>query len=131
MMLAVSPYYVAFNGLLVLLLAFLVVRQRMKQRVAFGDGGAEPLALAIRVHANAVEYVPIALILLVVLELAGGSETWIHILGATLSVSRVLHAVGFGRSKGTSVGRFLGTNGTWFAIAASAVLLVLQASGRV
>lgn len=59
-----------------------------------GDGGNEELQLAIRAHSNAVEYIPIALMLLLTLELNGAPKILIHILGVTLLVGRILHAMG-------------------------------------
>lgn len=131
MTLAVTPYYVAFNALLLLLLAVGVVRQRIATKVGFGDGGAPSLQRAIRVHGNAVEYVPISLILLVSLELAGAAAPWLHGLGVALSVARLLHAHGLGQTSGRSFGRYWGSVATWAVIVAAATLLVVQAAGRV
>ncbi|MGZ8238835.1 MAG: MAPEG family protein, partial [Methylobacter sp.] len=47
-----------------------------------------------RAHSNAVEYIPIALMLLLMLELNGAPKILIHILGATLLTGRILHAMG-------------------------------------
>ena len=128
--LAVTPYYVAFNAALLLLLAVGVVRQRIKAKVSFGDGGVPALQRAIRVHGNAVEYVPITLILLVCLELAGTAPAWLHALGVAISGARLLHAYGLGQSSGRSFGRYWGIVATWTTIADSILLLLFQAAGR-
>lgn len=52
------------------------------------------LAEKMRRHQNFVEYVPIALILIAVLELNGGSAMLLHGLGTALVVARVAHAKG-------------------------------------
>jgi uncharacterized protein len=49
-----------------------------------------------------------ALLMLVVLELAGGPAWLLHAAGVTLLVGRVLHAWGLGGSGGVSFGRFHG-----------------------
>ncbi len=56
---------------LLLVLSLLVVRQRQRHKVAFGDDGIPELAQAIRAFGNATEYVPAGLIALVVLALVG------------------------------------------------------------
>jgi len=80
--------------LLIVRLTLSVIKLRRKNRVSVGDGGNEGLQLAIRAHANAVEYIPIALMLLLTLELNGAPKILIHILGATLIIGRILHAIG-------------------------------------
>jgi len=49
-----------------------------------------------RRHANFVENVPLALILIGLLELQGITATAIHGLGGALLAGRICHAVGFG-----------------------------------
>ena len=52
------------------------------------------LQYAIRAQGNATEYIPIALILLVLLELSGASLWLVHLGGVAIIVGRVLHAKG-------------------------------------
>ncbi len=53
-----------------------------------GDGANPDLARRIRIHANAVEYIPIALILLALAEAAGTPAWSVHAAGATLIIAR-------------------------------------------
>jgi uncharacterized membrane protein YecN with MAPEG domain len=55
----------------------------------------------IRAHGNAVEWVPLGLLLLLVIELSGaGTRFTLHLAGGTLLLGRILHAAGFlGRNK--------------------------------
>ncbi|MEB2529437.1 MAPEG family protein, partial [Kocuria rosea] len=77
----VSALYVVLGALLLIKLSYDVVRLRMQYRVAYGDGGFYELQTAIRVHGNAVEYIPIAAVLLVIMEM-NGAEIWmIHLCG--------------------------------------------------
>jgi len=89
-----TSIYAALLALLIAKLSLAVIKLRRKNRVSVGDGGYEELQLAIRTHANAVEYIPIALMLLLTLELNGAPKILIHILGVTLLVGRILHAMG-------------------------------------
>jgi uncharacterized membrane protein YecN with MAPEG domain len=89
-----ATLYAGLNLLLLLALALLVVRQRMRHKVVLGDGGVEPLNRAIRVHGNAVEYAPLAVAGLVALALAGAAVWIVHVGGVALTLGRVLHAQG-------------------------------------
>jgi len=123
----VTSIYTALSILLLLALAFRVVQVRRGEKIGLGDGGSAQLQRRIRAHANAVENIPIALIGLLLLEL-GGLPAWaLHVLGATLVISRVLHGIGISSRSGVSFGRFWGTLGTWLVLVAMAVLLLLQA----
>ena len=122
----VTSLYAALATLLVILLALLVVDQRRRSAVGLGDGGDRRLQQRMRVHANAVENLPLALLLLLLLELGGTSAALLHGFGAALLVARVLHAWGFLQSAGTSVGRFVGTLATWLLMIAMAVLLLVR-----
>lgn len=91
----VSALYASLSALLIVRLSLSVIKLRRKNRVRIGDGGNEELQLAIRTHANAIEYIPVALLLLMALEINGAPKILIHALGATLLTGRVLHAIGF------------------------------------
>lgn len=90
----ITSLYASLAVLLIVRLSIAVIKLRRKNRVSVGDGGVEEMQLAIRTHANGVEYIPITLLLLLTLELNGAPAILIHILGATLLVGRMLHAMG-------------------------------------
>ena len=53
------------------------------------------LQSAIRIHGNAVEYIPIAIVLMLFMEM-NGAETWmVHICGIVLLAGRLMHYYGF------------------------------------
>ncbi len=52
-----------------------------RHRVACGDGGFSELQSAIRIHGNAVNIGPVALVLLLLMEM-NGAETWMVRLSA-------------------------------------------------
>lgn len=117
----ITALWTGLLGLLMLALAMQVVRARVTENVIFGDGGSVVMLQRIRVHANFTEYVPMGLLLLLVLELNGTSAMWLHGLGGSLFLARLLHAFGLATNTGTSPGRFVGTILTW--------LMLLVASG--
>ncbi|MFI8418341.1 MAPEG family protein [Serratia sp. NPDC078593] len=90
----VSALYVVLGALLLIKLSYDVVRLRMQYRVAYGDGGFYELQTAIRVHGNAVEYIPIAAVLLVLMEMNGTAIWMIHLCGLMLMSGRLVHYYG-------------------------------------
>ena len=123
-----AALYAGLNLLILLALAFLVTRQRLKARVNFGDGNHPALQRAIRAHGNAVEYVPAAIAALIAAALAGAPVWTIHAGGALLTVSRVLHGYGLSTAEGRTFGRAAGALGTRIAfilIAAAAIAAAL------
>ena len=90
----ITSIYASLSVLLIVRLTLSVIKLRRKNLISVGDGGIEELQLAIRTHANAVEYIPITLLLLLMLELNGAPNTLIHICGITLLIGRIIHAMG-------------------------------------
>lgn len=90
----VSALYVVLGALLLIKLSLDVVKLRTEYRVAYGDGGFYELQTAIRIHGNAVEYLPIGVMLLVVLEMNGGANWTLHSCGLLLMAGRLLHYYG-------------------------------------
>ena len=125
-MMHISGLYAALGALLISVLALRVMQLRHKHHVGLGGGGEESLTCAIRAHANAVEYLPIALLLLLIVEL-NETRTWLlHVFGIVLMAGRVLHALGLSARSGYSFGRFAGTLLTVLVILAMALLLLWQ-----
>jgi len=71
-----------------------VIKMRYKHRVVLGDGGNKEMLRAIRAHGNFIEYVPMALILLVILALHGESAVVLHSFADTMLGGRIAHLMG-------------------------------------
>ncbi len=124
----ITAVYASLLAVLVVLLVMVVVNLRRGLRIGLGDGGNRDLARAIRVHGNAIESIPLFLVLLGVYELNGGHANALHFFGAVFFLSRVLHAWGLFSSSGVSVGRFSGTvgaNGCLLGLAIANLMKVL------
>ncbi|PKH26965.1 hypothetical protein CIG19_04015 [Enterobacterales bacterium CwR94] len=93
----VSALYVVLGALFIMKFSFDVVRMRRQYRVAYGDGGFWELQNAIRVHGNAVEYLPLGGLLLTVMEMNGADVWMVHFGGILLLLGRVMHYVGMHR----------------------------------
>ncbi|WP_346836657.1 MAPEG family protein [Microbulbifer sp. SAOS-129_SWC] len=119
----ITGLYSGLCALLIIALAFRVVRFRRSEKVGLGSGGKHRAEVLIRSHANAVEYIPIALLLLLVAELNGLAHSWLHLLGSLLVLARLLHAFGLTAGRGGyHPGRFLGIALSWLVILALAAV---------
>ncbi|MEH6343790.1 MAG: MAPEG family protein [Bermanella sp.] len=120
--LPISGFYASLLALLMIHLAYSVVKQRIKHKSGLGHEH-DSLLIAGRNHANASEYIPIGLILLVLAELNGANFILLHACGLSLLLSRVAHAWGFKAGKGeTHTGRYWGTLITWITIVALSLI---------
>ena len=120
----ITMLYAGLCTILVVILGLRVVRFRFRHKIGLGDGGNPDLQRRVRVHANAIENLPLALLLLGGMELNGYSPSLVHGFGATLFVSRAAHAWGLSHSSGTSRGRFLGSLFTWMLMLAMALFAI-------
>ena len=77
-----------------LLLALNVTRHRMKEGISTGSGNSQSLDRAVRAHGNNIEYVPGAILGILILAALGYSPLVINLLGASLLVARFCHAHG-------------------------------------
>ncbi len=69
-----------------------VIKQRRNHQVSLGDGGIGSLQMARSAHANAMEYIPITLILMILAEYNGAAHIWLHLVGVVFIIGRVAHA---------------------------------------
>lgn len=91
-----------YGGLLALLcvcLSLHVIKLRWKHKVSLGDGGVDELQQAIAAQNNAMQYIPIAIILSYILESQQLNIYVIHIAGITLLIGRLIHAISIIKSE--------------------------------
>jgi uncharacterized membrane protein YecN with MAPEG domain len=70
---------------------------RQAAKVSIGDGGDPLLTARMRAHANFIEYVPIALILMALIESGGGNPRILWLIGIALVIGRLIHPFGMER----------------------------------
>jgi uncharacterized membrane protein YecN with MAPEG domain len=126
MQLYVTGLYAGLLALIGFVLAFLVGSKRGKLKISLGDGGNVGMIEANRRHMNWLEYVPIALILMAIIEINGGSSNWLHVLGGTLTAARIIHPFGITMAKMMHPARFVGATLTMLVTAASIVTVLWQ-----
>jgi len=120
----ITLFYAGLLAIWFLVLSVRVIRMRGTAKINLGDGGNEAMLRRIRGHGNFAEYVPLALVLMAMLELGGLQKTVLHALGATLLTARLLHGIAFSFTQKWFVGRFLGTLATFIVIAVAGGLCV-------
>ncbi|WCT73150.1 MAPEG family protein [Sphingomonas naphthae] len=126
---SITLLYAAAFALLNLWLSVRVATVRIKGGTMDGHGGdGSLLHKRGRAHANFNEYVPIALVLMLVLELRVGHAAGLWALGAALIVGRLLHPFGLERPAPNPF-RMAGILLTWLAtlgLALWAIYLAFQ-----
>lgn len=115
----ITALYGALNALLNIFLANRVSTLRRVHKVSIGDGDATPMLIAIRAHANNAEFVPLAIVMMLLAELCGGNAVALHVFGGLLLLARLAHPMGM-RLKSPNPYRFLGVAITWAVIAGCA-----------
>lgn len=121
-----APHVTAgYAGLLALgyvLLSVRVIRSRRRAKVPLGGGDHPPLERAMRAHGNFAEYVPLALILLMLAELGGAAAWLLHAAGLALLAGRIIHAYGVSQIEEDYRFRVAGMALTLTALGLAAVL---------
>ncbi|MEM9336837.1 MAG: MAPEG family protein [Patescibacteria group bacterium] len=90
-MLLVTPIYASILVLLFITLSARVILTRRKEQVAIGNGAVNTLTRKIRVHGNFAEYIPFALLLMLMAELNTASNLLLHVAGVLLLIGRGFH----------------------------------------
>jgi uncharacterized membrane protein YecN with MAPEG domain len=93
-LLSITPIYIALLGILFVPFTMRVGLYRVKNEIIIGDGKDEELIRRIRGQGNFVETVPLAVVLLLLMEILGAGDTWLHALCALLVGGRFLHYLG-------------------------------------
>lgn len=119
----ITALYAGLLGLMAMVLSVLVGRYRApgENGVSFGDGGRLDVLVAMRRHANFIEYVPLILILLALLEMNKVGDTAIHVMGASLVVVRACHAYGMHPDDDRGLFRGIGAVGTAILLVVSSI----------
>ncbi len=87
-----SAIYASLLALLICWLSLHVIKARRRNKIRDGDGGNKELQIAMAAQANAIEYIPIALLLLFALEYNEANIWVIHSLGMVFAAGRLIHA---------------------------------------
>jgi uncharacterized protein len=115
--------YAGLLGLLLVVLSFNVM-QNWVRVTGNGQETDRDMRRAERILASFVEYVPFALVLLVLIEIKGAPHVVLHALGIALVAARLMHAYGSNPFRGAGLMRFLGGQLTFLALAVMSLACV-------
>ncbi len=115
----ITPLYAALAAAILIVLSLRVIGVRRSRQLAIGDGGDEDMARRIRAQGNFSEYTPLALLLILMLELGGAPAWQLHLLGAALILGRMVHA--WSLTAHSTNGRVFGMILTFFVLVAAAL----------
>ncbi len=104
----ITGVFAGLMGLLFLVLSARVIMYRRQASISLGDGDDKTMRRRVRAQANCAEYAPIALILMLVIEMQNGSGVLLILLGALFFVGRVLHGIAFSGAGQWIFGRKVG-----------------------
>jgi uncharacterized membrane protein YecN with MAPEG domain len=109
-------------------LAVRVSHLRRLHKVLLGDEGNPRVTARMRAHSNFVENAPFVLILLGLIEAAGGSQTLLWAAGILFILSRLAHAFGMDRP-GPNALRIGGTAVAWLCLIGLAAYAITVSYG--
>ena len=125
----VTSLYAGLLGLLLLALSLRVSLVRRATSTFFGAGEDIRLQRAIRAQGNFIEYAPMSLILLALLESSGTVPGLLYLLGGMTAGGRLLHALGLSPPRERLILRQMGMLLSWTAIGVASGLLVYAQLG--
>ncbi|WP_420565044.1 MAPEG family protein [Thalassobaculum sp.] len=125
----ITAAYAGLLGLVFLVLTVRVVTRRGAVKASLGDGGDILLERRIRAHGNFIEFVPLGLILMILLEMQSVSIWIVHLVGICLLVGRVIHAVNISRENESLGGRIVGMLLTLTALGVASIAALVRSFG--
>lgn len=100
--------YTGLNLIILLALGFHVSLGRNKKKVSLGSGGDSAMESRIRAHGNASEWIPGAMIGLILLALMGASAFLIHGIGLIFTIGRGVHGFAMATNAPPGPARMIG-----------------------
>ena len=117
----ITALYASILAALMIWLSIQVIKQRRSAKVAYADGGVNALQVARSAQGNAMDYIPITLFLMAMVDFNGASPWLIHPAGVVFIIGRLMHAKSV--LAGKLKGRITGMKLTFLVMA---VLIVLN-----
>ncbi|MDH4985965.1 MAPEG family protein [Aminobacter anthyllidis] len=124
---AAAALYAALNALILVWLTLATALVRRKHMVLIGDGGVAHLGRTMRGHANAIENIPVMLMLLGFGAALGAPAVAIHVLGVAFTFGRAVHAWHFTHEQAAQWQRATGFGLSVATLAVAAIGVLGQA----
>ena len=120
----VTILYAGLFGLLLLVLSLNIFREYIRIAVNSTARSEELWKRAERAQHSFIEFVPMCLILMLMIELHGAPGPVLHSLGIMLICARILHAYGVNKGSAANVMRIIGTQTTYLTLMISSLAAV-------
>ena len=117
----ITLLYTSLIAILAVFLSFKTGLVRGKTNIMLGEGDSAELLQSARAFGNLIEYAPLALILLGLLEMQSIEEWKLHLIGSLYFLFRILHAYGVTISRESTPYRLIGALGNWIVISGMAI----------
>jgi uncharacterized membrane protein YecN with MAPEG domain len=121
----ITLLYAGILGLMSVAVAFQAGKLRAITGISIGDGGNRELLLAMRRHANFVEVVPLALLIIALLEMQNIPPLAVHALCGSLVLFRICHAVGIKADTVKGAGRAVGAGGSALVMVVASIWAIV------
>ncbi len=128
-MLVITALYTSILAFIMLFLAYKTSARRTEAKINLGTGNDDLMERRSRAFGNFIEFVPMFILLMAMMEVQGYGTIYVHILGITTVVGRILHALGMTNSIKIINGRFVGAILAYLSLlVAGAFVLYMSAS---
>lgn len=117
----ITAFYAAVLALVFLVLTGAVIAGRLNKQIALGTNNDKDMTKRVRAHANFAEFVPFALLLLMMAEMQAAPLWAVHMAGIMLVFGRVFHARGINHAHSAHWHRRFGALLTYIVILAAAL----------
>ncbi|VAW01003.1 hypothetical protein MNBD_ALPHA01-2453 [hydrothermal vent metagenome] len=125
-MLTITAFYTGILALIMVFLAYRTSARRLEAKINLGVGDDRIMEQRSRAFGNFIEFVPMMILLMAMIELQGHKAMFIHILGSAIVIARLFHALGItGKLKAVN-GRFLGSLLSYIILLLAGVFLLVN-----
>lgn len=125
----ITTLYVLPLGLIWFALWIGVSSVRSSLNCSIGDANNPALLQKIRRHGNFIEWVPFALVLMILAEAQGTGAMWLHAAGTLLLIGRIAHPFGLAIDNAGHPLRYVGNGTNMLAVVILLISLARLAFG--
>ena len=122
----ITPIFAAFAACFLVYLSYRVIKIRKAHSISVGTADDPALERAVRNHGNFIEYAPLTLLMLAMVEYVGLAAWAVWVLGFMFVASRLIHFAGFRSKEAPGILRVAGMSLTFTTLISLAVISVSQ-----
>jgi uncharacterized membrane protein YecN with MAPEG domain len=123
-MLAVTGLYAGILAVMMFVLAYMTSARRREARISLGTGDDAIMEKRSRAFGNFIEFVPMMLLLMAIIEVQGHRPLVIHIFGIAIVAGRLFHAMGMTGVLKAVNGGFVGAILTYLSLLLAGAFLL-------